>query len=408
MSKKEFYGGVFTGFLVATFIACCLCCIYILKTGSSSSGILVANVSSVSAGSVINEESLSKLNTIENIVDKYYIDSVSVNDLEDGMYRGLMSSLGDPYAAYYSEAELAKLMESTEGVFYGIGVYLMYNEEYGYPQVTGIMDDSPASMTNLRVDDFITNVDGKDILGMELSDAVTLIKGEEGTDVTLTIVRRATNEVFDITFTRARVESPTVSYEMFDNGIGYIQIKEFDEVTVEQFTEALANVKGSRAKALILDLRGNPGGSVPAVVDIARELLPAGVIVSTEDKYGMVQEYTCPGEHVVDIPMVVLVNGGSASASEILSGAIKDYGVGTLMGTTTYGKGIVQRILPLEDGSAVKLTVSHYYTPLHNDIHKVGIEPDIVVEFDVDAYLEDENNDNQLDAAKDYLLEQIQ
>lgn len=185
---------------------------------------------------------------------------------------------------------------------------------------------------------------------------------------------------------------------MYDNGIGYIQITEFDDVTTDQFTEALAVIKGSKAKGLILDLRGNPGGSLPVVVDISRMILPKGLIVYTEDKYGERDEYTCDGEHELDIPLVVLVNGNSASASEILAGAIKDYGKGTLIGTTTFGKGIVQRVMPLSDGTALKLTISAYYTPNGNNIHGVGIEPDIVCEFDSDAYYEEEV-DNQLQRA---------
>ena len=197
---------------------------------------------------------------------------------------------------------------------------------------------------------------------------------------------------------RKQIESPTVNYEMLNDQIGYIQITEFDDVTVDQFAEALAVIKGSDAKGLVLDLRSNPGGSLSAVVDIARQILPRGLIVYTEDRAGEKVEYSCKGENELQIPLVVLVNGNSASAAEILAGAVKDYGTGTLIGTTTFGKGIVQRILPLTDGTALKLTVSAYYTPKGNNIHNIGIEPDIECEFDADTYY-DEGIDNQLNRA---------
>ncbi|MDE5596978.1 MAG: S41 family peptidase, partial [Lachnospiraceae bacterium] len=205
---------------------------------------------------------------------------------------------------------------------------------------------------------------------------------------------------------RKKIESPTVSYELFDNGVGYIRITEFDDVTVDQFAEALAVVKGSGAAGLILDLRSNPGGSLSAVVDIARQILPEGLIVYTEDRAGERVEYNCSGANEWKLPLVVLVNGNSASASEILAGAIKDYGIGTLIGTTTFGKGIVQRILPLTDGTAIKLTVSAYYTPNGNNIHNIGIEPDIECEYDRDAYY-DEGIDNQLEQAKKEISKMI-
>lgn len=410
MEKKEFFKGLLSGFVISAFIGCCVACLLIIRnspTRANDAAISQA-VGNVSDDSVISTRTISKVEALESIIDSYYIDSVSKNMIEEGMYDGIMASLGDPYSCYYSPEELQATVEKTEGYFYGIGAVLMLNQEYGYPQVVSLIDGSPAANSELRIDDIITEVDGIDVGGMELDESVALIKGEENTEVVLSIARLATSEEFEVRLIRAKVESQSVNYEMLDGAIGYIQISSFDEATVEQFTEALATVKGSRAKGLIIDLRGNPGGSLPAVVDIAREILPAGPIVTTEDKYGNVVPYDCDGSHELDIPLVVLINGGSASASEILAGAIKDYGIGTLMGTTTYGKGIVQRIIQLTDGSAVKLTVSHYYTPLHNDIHKVGIEPDVEVTFDVDAYLEDTSNDNQLDEAIEYLMKEIQ
>ena len=218
----------------------------------------------------------------------------------------------------------------------------------------------------------------------------------------LTLVREGEADYLEIPVERRKIESPTVSSEMLENQIGYIEITEFDDVTEDQFAEALAECRGNGMKALILDLRSNPGGNLSTVCEISRMLLPKGMIVYTEDKYGTRDEYTCDGARKLEVPAVVLVNDYSASASEILAGALKDHGMATIMGTTTFGKGIVQRVISLSDGSAVKLTVSKYYTPNGNDIHEKGIEPDVVVEFDADAYY-DEGIDNQLQEAISYL-----
>ena len=248
---------------------------------------------------------------------------------------------------------------------------------------------------------------GRTLASIEIhtTEVVALIKGEEGTKVVLTLVREGENDYLKIPVERRKIESPTVSNEMLEEGIGYIQITEFDDVTEDQFAEALAECKQKGMKALILDLRSNPGGNLSTVCELCRMLLPKGMIVYTEDKYGKRDEYTCDGLRKLNVPAVVLVNGYSASASEIMAGAMKDHGIATIMGTTTFGKGIVQRVISLSDGSAVKLTVSKYYTPNGNDIHQKGIEPDIEVEFDADAYY-DEGIDNQLQEAISYLSKQ--
>lgn len=417
MGKKEFAIGLFTGILISVFIAVCVISgkiIYDANKNEVNSMTMTAarqeaaeelsnKVDSTANTILSDEEFLKKMMLMEDMIDVYYLEDVSEDDLKEGVYDGIMASIDDPYACYYTEEELIELTQDTQGVYYGIGAYLMLDQKYGYPQITGIIDNSPASESNLRVEDYIVAVDGVDIFNMELSDAVALIKGPENTEVTLTVARKATNEEFDEVVTRRKVETPTVKYEMKDDGIAYIVISEFDQITVTQFQEALDSAYAEGMRGLVLDLRGNPGGSLSAVVSIGDYMLPQGLIVYTEDKYGKREEYKSTGKHEIDVPMVVLVNGGSASASEILAGAIKDYEKGVLMGTTTYGKGIVQRVMSLGDGSAVKLTVSHYYTPNGNDIHKVGIEPDIEVEFDVDAYLEDVEADNQLDEAISYL-----
>lgn len=360
-----------------------------------------ASADGSSHADLVNDDTLEKLEALEEVIDKYYYkdEDIDVEEMTEGMYSGLVDSLGDPYSVYYTAEEWQDLMADTEGIYYGIGAYLQLDTATGLARINGVIADTPAEEAGLRENDIIYQVDGEMIQGLELSEIVSRVKGEEGTTVHLTIVREGETDYLEFDVERRRIESPTVNYEMYDNGVGYIQITEFDEVTTDQFTEALAVIKGSGAKGLILDLRSNPGGSLPVVVDIARSILPKGLIVYTEDKYGKREEYTCDGKNELDIPMVVLINGNSASASEILAGAIKDYGKGTLIGTTTFGKGIVQRVLPLTDGTALKLTISSYYTPKGNNIHGIGIDPDIECEFDSEAYYE-RDVDNQLECAK--------
>ena len=356
------------------------------------------------ASSVISEETEKKLEAIEEVIDEYYYkdEDIDADAMTEGMYAGMVNALGDPYSVYYTEEEWNDMMQETAGIYYGIGAYLMIDPNTGLGKISGVIEGTPAEEAGLRADDLIYLVEGESTMGMELSEIVSRVKGEEGTKVHLTIYREGETDYLEIDVERRQIEAPTVKYEMLDNKIGYIQISEFDDVTTDQFTEALAVIKGSGAKGLVIDLRGNPGGSLNVVVDIARQILPKGLIVYTEDKYGERDEYTCDGRHELDIPLAVLVNGNSASASEILAGAIQDYGKGTLVGTTTFGKGIVQRVLPLTDGTALKLTISAYYTPKGNNIQGVGIEPDVVCEFDGDAYY-DEDVDNQLEKALEVL-----
>jgi carboxyl-terminal processing protease len=273
-------------------------------------------------------------------------------------------------------------------------------------KISGIIKNTPAEESGLEAGDYIYQVDGEDMYDKDSSYVVSKIKGEENTYVTITVIREGETEPIDISVQRRKIESPTVEYEMYDNGMAYIQITEFDLVTTSQFEEAYEQAKADGMQGLIIDLRSNPGGNLSTVCEIARDILPKGLIVYTEDKYGKREEYTCDGKNEIQVPLVVLTNGNSASASEILAGAIKDYGIGKLVGTTTYGKGIVQKVINLNDGTAVKLTVSSYFTPAGNNIHKIGIEPDVEVEFDSDLYKED-GTDNQLEKAKEVLAEMM-
>lgn len=359
--------------------------------------------------SAVTPALVNKLQVLEDTIDRYYyLEEVTDEDLDDGVYKGMLEALGDPYSEYYTTEELQDLLEQAQGVYYGIGAYVSLDAATALPKISGVIEGAPAAEVDLRANDLIYEVDGVATQGMQLTEAVSLIKGQEGTEVVLTIIRDGESDYLKIPVTRRKVESPTVEFEMLDEETAYIQIVEFDDITIDQFTDALATAKGSGMKGLILDLRANPGGNLNAVVEIARMMLPEGMIVYTEDKYGKRTEYKCDGKRQLETPLVVLVDMNSASASEILAGAIKDHGIGTLVGTTTFGKGIVQQIIPFSDGSAVKLTISSYFTPNGNDIHGIGVEPDIECKFDGEAYYDEENPvDNQLEKAKEVLWEMM-
>ncbi len=397
------------GFLMGLLTALCIsAAVYLITNKYAPVARLASSTPEATASSdtVLTKSVEGKIKLLEDSLKSYYLEDVTNEDLEVGLYKGLVEALDDPYSTYYTQEEMKKVKESTQGIYYGIGAYVGFDQQTQYCKLTGIIKGTPAEEAGLKAEDIIVEVDGKDVQGMTTNDVVALIKGEENTDVILTIFRRGESDYLKITVTRRKVEAPTVNYEMKDNDIAYIQITQFEDVTTGQFTEALQSARDAGMKALILDLRSNPGGTLASAVEIARQLLPEGLIVYTEDKNGERIEYKCDGTHQIDVPMVVLVNENSASASEILAGAIKDYGVGTLLGTTTFGKGIVQKVFGITDGSAVKLTISHYYTPKGNDIHKVGIQPDEELELDYEKYLDD-GSDNQLERALEILREKI-
>lgn len=406
--KALFFGGMIVGLAVTLLI------VGIVYLGIGIQNSIARNGSGsgrveLDEDSAVNSDTIAKLQTLEQTIDTYYfLDEVSNEEMQDGIYKGLLDSLGDPYSEYYTAEELAAMMEQSEGIYYGIGAYVSLDTEKNLPKISGVIEGSPAEEADLRANDLIYEVDGMTTYGLTLTEAVSLIKGEEGTEVTLTLIREGESDYLELTLTRRRVESPTVEYSMLEGRIGYIQVTEFDSVTVNQFSEALYAVKNSAARGIILDLRGNPGGNLDAVVDMCNMILPEGMIVYTEDKYGNREEYTCDGENELRLPLVVLVDMNSASAAEIMAGAIKDHGIGTLVGTTTFGKGIVQQIMSFRDGSAIKLTISAYYTPNGNNIHGIGIEPDVLCEFDGEAYYGSEDHpDNQLEKAKEVLEELI-
>lgn len=321
-------------------------------------------------------KTIQKLNYLEGLIDTEYLDEKDESSLREGLYAGLLAGLNDPYSTYYTAEQYKELSTSNEGAYVGIGVVLQ-KEESGGVRIVQLYEGGPGEQAGLKAGDVIKAVDGTDVTEKETSDIASMVRDSDKDSVTLTIQRENEEKTQDIKVDIRNVEIQTVSHEMLDNNTGYIRISEFSEVTSDQYKKAFADLKSRGMKKLVVDLRDNPGGLLTAVCDILRQILPEGLIVYTEDKNGKREEETCDGKNELNMPLAVLVNGNSASASEIFAGAIKDYGIGTIVGTTTYGKGVVQTIQPLSDGSAVKITIAKYYTPKGNDINKKGIEPDV-------------------------------
>ena len=395
--RKSFLNGMLFGALTVSLI---LVCAYVAgKMAFDLFAVRKTGAQAAQDGSVVSTETIQKMRTIEEMVDAYYYgDDVTAGELQDGVYKGMVKALGDPYSEYFSKEELEDVVNNNQGISYGIGAMISINTNLNTAMISGVLEESPAMEAGLKEGDIIYKVGDEFTQGMSLSKVVSLVKGREGTIVNLTIYREGEPDYLEMEIVRAKqIETTTVDSGMIEghDEIGYLRIREFEGVTPDQFTEAMAVLKENGMRGLVLDLRSNPGGDLTAVVDVARQILPAGLIVYTEDKAGNRKEYTCDGTHELQMPLVVLTNEYSASASEILAGAIKDYNKGTLIGTTTFGKGIVQRINRLKDGTAIKLTVSAYFTPSGKNIHGIGIKPDIVLEYDDEAY-EADGTDNQV------------
>ena len=339
----------------------------------------------------IGSEVEGKLNAIDSVLESFYFGDVDDETAKDNIYKAYLSSYGDKYTMYYTADEYKALKESTNGKFYGIGAVCQLSGEGGVLLVD-VYDKGAGYQAGLRSGDRVVNVDGRDITDMELSSAVALIKGDKGTSVTLEVIRGTERLTFSAV--RDAVEAKTVSYTLLDNNIGYLSISQFEEVTTKQFKAAVEDLQSQGMKGLVIDIRNNPGGLLDTVVGMLKYMLPDGLIVYTEDKQGNRKEYKGQDNDEFNLPLAVIVNGNSASASEIFAGAIQDYGKGTIIGTQTYGKGIVQTVKPLTDGSAIKFTIAKYFTPKGQDIHGKGVTPDMVVEYDTDADV-----DTQLDAA---------
>lgn len=352
-----------------------------------------------------------KVSEIQELIDKNFYFSTEETELDEGIYKGILESLDDPYSVYYTKEEFAALQEETSGEYVGVGVQVSQDPDTKLITVTKVFKGGPAEEAGMLKGDVVTAVGDWELNGEDVGDVVKEIKGIEGTEVKLTVYRESIKDYVELTMDRRLVENPTVIWEMLSDDIGYVQVTDFYDVTASQYIQAIEELDAQGMKALIVDLRDNPGGLLSAVVEMLDYMLPKGLLVYTEDKNGKVtSQLESTDEHEFTKPVAVLVNGYSASASEIYAGAMKDRGAATIVGTTTYGKGIVQRIFPLDDGSGIKLTVSKYFTPSGNDIHKVGIEPDVEIELPEELYTKsflEHDEDVQLQKAIEVLMQQL-
>lgn len=356
----------------------------------------------------VTDAFVEKTKLIEETVKDNYTGEIDDQDMEEYMYKGLMASLGDPYSAYYTSEEYEELNAETTGSYQGIGVVMQQDADTGEVKVLRCYEGGPGAEAGLLPEDVLIQVNGENVAGMELSEVVDLVKSSEGSTASLIISREGESDYLEINVPLEEVNIPVVEYEMLEDNIGYISIYEFTGQAVSQYEEAFEELQSQGMKRMIIDVRNNPGGLLTSVCDLLEDMLPEGLMVYTEDKDGKRQEYTCDGENELEMPLVVLVNGNSASASEIFAGAIQDYGTGTIVGTTTFGKGVVQSLIPFTDGSAIKTTTAKYYTPSGRCIHGTGIEPDMEVELTEGLEQKSEltyEEDNQLQTAVETVKE---
>lgn len=348
---------------------------------------------------------LAKINKIENLIDQYYLFDIDKNKQQEGAVEGYVKALGDPYSEFLTKEEMDSLNQQTEGEYAGVGIVVTPSET-GAITVVSAIKGSPAFEKGIKKDDIILKINGKDYNASQMNDAVKVMKGKPNTDVKLTIARmeNKTSKIFDVNITRRMISLTTVNSQKIGD-IGYINITQFDRKTDNEFIEQYENLKKQNVKSIVLDLRNNPGGLLDSTVKIADYLLPQGVIVKTVDK-NKKEDVQKSDSSEQNLPMVVLVNGSSASASEILTGALKDYKKATIVGEKTFGKGIVQTIIPMEKGEGLKLTISEYFSPNGNKIHKQGVKPDVEIKLDEKAKgigVEFMKEDNQLQKALEIL-----
>lgn len=401
--RSRYQRGFIAGFLIA---------VVLMVAGT---GILTTIYRKSKHEVVLTEETFDgkvkeKAESLTEIIHSYYYEDVDQETLINGMYKGILEGLDDPYSQYYTKEEYQSLKESNNGTYEGIGTVLSQDPDTKQVTVMKAYEGSPAQKAGIRDGDVILKVDNLDATSMDLTELVTHIRGSEESKTHIQISREGSEKPLEFDVQRDSIEVPTVTSQMLEDKIGYIQITEFTDVTEDQFQANVDTLKKQGMKAMLVDLRDNPGGLVTSVVGILDKILPEGTVVYTMDKAGNRNDYTSDEEHQMKLPIAVLINGNSASASEIFAGAIRDFKYGTLIGTTSFGKGIVQTILPLDDGSAVKITTAKYYTPSGDYIHKKGIKPDVQVEYeyqseDTDQY--DIKYDNQVQKGIEVLKEKI-
>ncbi len=386
--KKGFIKGALTGALLTLLVVSLAAC----------------GLQHINEG-IISSDTETKLSYLKKLIDETYLHDIKEKDLNEGIYKGYVEGLGDQYSAYYDKKETKELSESLDGSFSGIGAVMTQDASSGVITITQVYDDSPAKKAGIKAGDILYRVEEKTVTGKDLDKVVSWIKGKKGTKVNLTLLRGTNSDKIKVTATRDVINVETVKYKVLENQIGYISISEFDSVTGAQFAKALKQLQKKNIEGLVVDLRNNPGGSLSMVCDILDSILPKGLIVYTKDKNGKKEEYTSDEKHRLNLPMSVLVNGQSASASEIFAGAVQDYGKAEIIGTQTYGKGVVQNLFDLKDGTCVKLTTSEYFTPKGRNIDGKGITPDVKIEYKYNA--KDPKADNQLDKAVSVVKDKI-
>ncbi|MCC8025161.1 MAG: S41 family peptidase [Clostridium sp.] len=404
--KNRFWSGVLAGALVTAFVGLIVvgmsAGIYLFgmrvmrsqpRFQPEDGAVSITDGREQSQGGLDYDKVTAKMTLIENIVGQTFLYDEDAEAVEDYIYRGMMAGLSDPYSVYYSATDYKSMMDTTQGEYSGIGAMISQNRTTGLCTIVKVFEGSPALEAGMQPGDVIYKVEDTLVAGESLEVLVNnFIKGKEGTPVNITVYRSDKDEYAELTMNRRKIEVPTVEHRMLEDSIGYIAVSEFDAITVKQFQEAVDELSNGGMKGLIIDLRNNPGGLLDGAVKMVDYLLPDNItrydkgdgktlIVYTADKNEKGDVFTASDKHQVDLPMVILINGDSASASEVFTGAMKDYNRATVVGTTSYGKGIVQNLIPLGDGSAIKLTTAHYYTPSGFDLHGKGIEPDVEVDL---------------------------
>lgn len=353
---------------------------------------------------VLISEAEQKIEEINTLVDEYYLyeDKIDKGDLRNGIYEGIVNALVDPYSTYYDESQTEEFEAITTGEYSGIGALLMQYRNTNEVEILKVYEETPAQEAGLQKNDILYKIDGETLDG-DLQSIVAKIKGEEGSTVSLTVLRGEDREEVELQVVRRMVQVHTIEHEMLEDQVGYIQISEFSTITYAQFEAALNDLQTKGMQRMIVDLRGNLGGNLITTCEILDLLLPKGLIVYTEDKKGNREEYQSDDEHQISLPFVVLVDGNSASASEIFAGAVQDHEAGIIVGTTTYGKGVVQKVYQLSDGTRLKLTVSEYFTPNGRSIDGKGITPDVEVQYGENET--EQSVDGQLEKAVEVVKE---
>lgn len=403
--KKGSKRGVLFGALLGALVASVVFSMTSILVRGSIFSIPIANKQAFTASAdpkalpdgVFNQ----KLKHIKKLIDSNFIFDYKDSSIQDGILKGMLEALDDPYSQYYTADEFKAAMEQYDGAYSGIGAVISLSKDGKTASINSVYPNSPAEKAGMLAGDIIKEIDGKEIkIGMKLEEIVKLIKGPKGSKVEITVKREGSKKEITLTAIRDEIKVQTVYDDIFEKNIGYLRVIEFSGNTSAEFRKAYHALEKKGAKYMIVDLRDNPGGSFSTVCEMLDGFLSDGTIVYTEDKQGNREYVEADNKVEYKLKMVVLVNGNSASASEIFSGAVKDRGLGTLVGETTYGKGIVQNTIPLSDGTAIKLTISRYYTASGKEIHQKGIEPDIKIIYRQPKIVKDKKytykDDNQI------------